>query len=72
METAANKVNGVQVDIPEHIKGNDWIQSIKLTGVTEIPDYAFDSCENLQSVILGRRGKRGNEEENRRCAEEAA
>lgn len=33
-------------------KGNDWIISIEMPGVTSIPDYAFDSCENLQSIIL--------------------
>ncbi|MDE6714460.1 MAG: leucine-rich repeat domain-containing protein, partial [Lachnospiraceae bacterium] len=34
------------------IKGNDWIISIEMPGVTSIPDYAFDSCENLQGIIL--------------------
>ncbi|MGN0327279.1 MAG: leucine-rich repeat protein, partial [Lachnospiraceae bacterium] len=33
-------------------KGNDWIRSLELPGVTEIPDYAFDSCERLQSLII--------------------
>lgn len=34
-------------------KGNDYIQSVTLTDVTYLPDYAFDNCENLQSVVLG-------------------
>ncbi len=33
-------------------KGNDWILSVTMPGVTYIPDYAFDSCERLQSVII--------------------
>lgn len=33
-------------------KGNDWIMSIDMPGVTSIPEYAFDSCESLQSIIL--------------------
>ena len=33
-------------------KGNDWIRSLELPGVTKIPDYAFDSCERLQSLII--------------------
>ena len=34
-------------------KGNDWILSVDLPGVKSIPDYCFDSCERLQSVIIG-------------------
>lgn len=34
-------------------KGNDTIESIKLTSVKELPDYAFDSCEMLDHVDLG-------------------
>ncbi len=37
----------------QHVKGNDWILSIAMPGVTSLPDYAFDSCERLQSVIIG-------------------
>lgn len=33
-------------------KGNDWILSVAMPGVTTIPDYAFDSCERLQSVVI--------------------
>lgn len=33
-------------------KGNDWILSIDMPGVSSIPDYAFDSCERLQSIII--------------------
>jgi len=34
-------------------KGNDWIMAVSLPGVTYLPDAAFDSCERLQSVIIG-------------------
>lgn len=43
-----NEDDPTQLDI----KGNDWIISIEMPGVTSIPEYAFDSCENLQGVIL--------------------
>ena len=36
-----------------NVKGNDWIQAVDLPGVTYLPDYCFDSCERLQSVIIG-------------------
>lgn len=35
------------------IRGNDLISSVTLNNVKYLPDYAFDSCENLQYVILG-------------------
>ena len=35
------------------VKGNDWIESIQIPGVKKLPDYAFDSCERLQSIIVG-------------------
>lgn len=39
---------------PEQLtKGNDWIVYIDMPGVKYIPDNAFDSCERLQSVIIG-------------------
>ncbi|MCM1154659.1 MAG: leucine-rich repeat protein [Roseburia sp.] len=34
-------------------KGNDRLESIDLNQVTYLPDYAFDSCENLRSVSIG-------------------
>lgn len=34
-------------------RGNDLVTSIELNSVKYLPDYAFDSCERLQSVILG-------------------
>ncbi|MCM1038543.1 MAG: leucine-rich repeat protein [Ruminococcus sp.] len=34
-------------------KGNDRLESIDLNQVTYLPDYAFDSCENLKSVSIG-------------------
>lgn len=44
-------VNGINLTELQ-TKGNDWIRSIEITGVTKIPDYTFDSCEMLQSVII--------------------
>lgn len=39
---------------PEQLtKGNDWIVYVDMPGVKYIPDNAFDSCERLQSVIIG-------------------
>lgn len=35
------------------IKGNDRLESIDLNQVTYLPDYAFDSCENLRTVTIG-------------------
>lgn len=34
-------------------KGNDRVESIDLNGVTYLPAYAFDGCENLQTVKIG-------------------
>ncbi len=34
-------------------RGNDKITSVALNSVKYLPDYAFDSCENLLSVNLG-------------------
>lgn len=34
-------------------RGNDLVTEIELNSVKYLPDYAFDSCERLQSVILG-------------------
>lgn len=34
-------------------RGNDRIESITLGSVKYLPDYAFDSCERLRTVILG-------------------
>lgn len=34
-------------------KGNDYVESITMSTVESLPDYAFDSCESLKSVILG-------------------
>lgn len=33
--------------------GNDRIQTVTMNTVTYLPDRAFESCENLQSVALG-------------------
>lgn len=42
-----------ETDKENETKGNDWIMSINMPGVLSIPDMAFDSCERLQSVIIG-------------------
>ncbi len=45
---------GDTVDSREELKkGNDRLTSIDLNGVTTLPAYAFDSCENLQTVKIG-------------------
>lgn len=35
------------------VKGNDRVETITLTAVEFLPDYAFDSCERLHTVVLG-------------------
>lgn len=35
-------------------KGNDRLESIDLNQVKSLPDYAFDSCENLKTVTIGK------------------
>ncbi|MCM1173860.1 MAG: leucine-rich repeat protein [Blautia sp.] len=34
-------------------RGNDLIESVTMNSVKYLPDYAFDNCERLGSVILG-------------------
>ncbi|MDE6212378.1 MAG: leucine-rich repeat protein, partial [Lachnospiraceae bacterium] len=34
------------------VKGNDTIKSVTLTAVKELPDYAFDNCEQLTRVEM--------------------
>lgn len=34
------------------VKGNDWILSVNIPGVQEIPDNCFDSCERLKKVTF--------------------
>ncbi len=36
-----------------HVRGNDVIKRVVLTSVRELPDYAFDDCEQLKTVELG-------------------
>lgn len=36
-----------------HKRGNDVIRSVTMHSVKYLPDYAFDSCEGLEYVILG-------------------
>ncbi|MCH5256424.1 MAG: leucine-rich repeat protein [Lachnospiraceae bacterium] len=38
-------------------KGNDRVETVTLNDVTYLPDYAFDSCENLRLVNLGSKCK---------------
>jgi len=33
-------------------RGNDYLTTINLPDVVKLPDYAFDSCENLMTVTL--------------------
>lgn len=40
-------------DREKYVRGNDLIESVTLNSVDYLPDYAFDSCENLRYVILG-------------------
>ncbi len=40
--------------VEEETKGNDWVKAISLPGVISIPDYAFDSCERLESLIISK------------------
>ena len=37
----------------KRVRGNDLIRTVKLGTVKYLPDYAFDSCENLYSVDIG-------------------
>lgn len=43
----------VDSGLVDKARGNDWIKSVNLPRVTGIPEYAFDSCERLQSVNIG-------------------
>ncbi len=40
-------------DKEKRVRGNDRIISVTLNSVKYLPDYAFDSCEQLTTVILG-------------------
>ncbi|MDE6750275.1 MAG: leucine-rich repeat protein [Lachnospiraceae bacterium] len=40
-------------DKEKRVRGNDRIISVTLNSVKYLPDYAFDSCEQLTSVIIG-------------------
>ncbi len=39
--------------VERYNRGNDYLTTISLPDVKKLPDYAFDSCENLTSVSLG-------------------
>lgn len=36
----------------DYTSGNDYLTSINMRGVKEVPQYAFDSCENLLTVAF--------------------
>ena len=36
-----------------NVRGNDRLTSITMSSVTSLPNYAFDSCNNLTSATLG-------------------
>lgn len=38
----------------ENPRGNDTIRTVTMSNVKYLPDYAFDNCEQLQSVVLGK------------------
>lgn len=38
--------------VEEYISGNDYLTSINMRGVKELPAYTFDSCENLLTVTF--------------------
>ncbi|MDE6845877.1 MAG: leucine-rich repeat protein [Lachnospiraceae bacterium] len=40
-------------DFEKFKRGNDMIETITMTSVKYLPDYAFDSCEQLWNVTLG-------------------
>ncbi len=40
-------------DVENRIRGNDVITSVTMHSVKYLPDYAFDSCEQLNYVVLG-------------------
>ncbi|MCI8968784.1 MAG: leucine-rich repeat protein [Lachnospiraceae bacterium] len=44
----------------EYASGNDYLTSINMRGVKELPDYAFDSCENLLTVDFNAVEKMGD------------
>jgi len=46
-------VSGNDLKTEKYVNGNDRVETITLTDVISLPDYAFDSCENLTKVTLG-------------------
>lgn len=36
----------------KHDRGNDYLTSINMATVAELPNYAFDSCENLKTITF--------------------
>lgn len=39
--------------VEKNNRGNDYLTTVSLSDVKKLPDYAFDSCENLSFVSLG-------------------
>ncbi len=35
------------------LRGNDYVESVTMSTVEKLPDFAFESCESLSKVILG-------------------
>lgn len=48
-----DKYTSSETNYEQYKRGNDRVESITLNSVQYLPDYAFDSCERLQYVILG-------------------
>ncbi len=44
---------GITGENESFYRGNDYVESITMSTVESLPDYAFDSCESLKTVILG-------------------
>ena len=40
-------------NLEKKYRGNDRVEEIVLESVKKLPDYAFDSCENLKKVTIG-------------------
>lgn len=48
-----DKYSSSETNYEQYKRGNDRVESVTLNNVKYLPDYAFDSCERLQYVILG-------------------
>ena len=50
-DVSGNDSSGNNAEV--YYRGNDRIESVTLTSVKYLPDYAFDSCEKLKKVVIG-------------------